>query len=62
MASNHPYPYRHVTPEEIQALIRRAHVERALAARELLRALFRRKPAADNATNVPSLDAAAACH
>ena len=60
MTTNHPYPYQHVTPEEIQALIRRAHAERAQAVRELFRALFRRKPAADNATNAPSL-ALSAC-
>ena len=61
MITEHPYPYQHVTPDEIQALIRRAHVERAQAARDLFRALFRRKPAPDNAKDAPSLTAAAAC-
>ena len=61
MITNHPYPYQHVTPEEIQALMRRAHAERAEAIRHFVLALFRRKPAASIARNEPSLNAAA-CH
>jgi hypothetical protein len=59
MITNHPYPYQHVTPEEIQTLIRRAHAERAQVVRDLVLALFRRKPAAGDATNEPPLNAAA---
>ena len=61
MITNHPYPYQHVTPEEIQALIQRAHAERALAVRALFRTLFRRKPGAENAPSEDPHDAAAAC-
>ena len=60
MTSNYPYPYQHVTPEEIRALIRRAHAERAQAIGNFFLALFRRKPAPGNAANEPSLTAA--CH
>jgi hypothetical protein len=59
MTTNHPYPYQHVTPEEIQALIRRAHAERAEVVRRFVLALFRRKPAAGDATREPSLNATA---
>ena len=59
MLTNHPYPYQHVTPEEVQALIRRARAERAQSVRDFVLALFRRKPAANNATNEPSLTTAA---
>jgi hypothetical protein len=59
MLTNHPYPYREVTQDEIDALMRRARVERAKAAHGLLRALFGRKPSADKAEPAPSLSAAA---
>jgi hypothetical protein len=59
MLSNHPYPYQHVTPEELQALIRRAHAERAEAVADFFHALFRRKPQATRAEPQPSLSAAA---
>jgi hypothetical protein len=56
MLTNHPYPYRQVTQDEIDALMRRARVERAKAVHELLRALLGRKLSAEPA---PSLSAAA---
>jgi hypothetical protein len=59
MLTNHPYPHRPITQDEIDALMRQARVERAKAARELFRALFHRKPAADEARTGPSLSAAA---
>jgi hypothetical protein len=36
-------PYTHPTPEEMQALVRRAHAERAQVLHSLLAALFRRR-------------------
>ena len=57
--TNHPYPRRQVTQDEIDALMRRARVERAKAVRGLFRALFSRKPAADKAEAAPSLSVAA---
>ena len=59
MTGNHPYEYRHVTPEEIHQIMRRAHAERAQVVRDLVLALFRRKPAVGDATSEPSLNAAA---
>ncbi len=59
MLTNHPYPYEQVTPDDVDALIRRAHVERAQAVRDFILPLFRRKPAADAANPEPSLSAAA---
>jgi hypothetical protein len=59
MLSNHPYPYVQPTSEEIDALMRRAHAERARAVRDLFVALFRRKPPAEKAEQEPALTAAA---
>jgi hypothetical protein len=39
-------PYTPLTPEEMQALVRRAHWERAQALRELWIALFGQRPEA----------------
>jgi len=36
-------PYTHPTPEEMQALVRQAHAERAQALRSALAALFGRR-------------------
>jgi len=58
MLTNHPYPDQYPTPDEVRALIRRAHAERAQAFRDLILAPFRRKPATESAAE-PSLDAAA---
>jgi hypothetical protein len=58
MLTNHPYPFQQPTPDEVRALIQRAHAERSQAVRDLFLALFRRKPAADKAVGVPSLSAA----
>jgi hypothetical protein len=58
MSPSYPYPYQHLTPDEVRALIRRAHAERAEAIRGFVLALFRRKPAGGSAAE-PSLDAAA---
>jgi|SoiMetStandDraft_2_1073263.scaffolds.fasta_scaffold891187_1 hypothetical protein len=55
MSTHHPYPYRHVTPEELQELVRRAHAERAEVIRSFFFALFRREPAAEKTVNEPSL-------
>ena len=60
MLPNHPYPYEHVTPEELQALIQIAHAERAEAVRSFFHALFRRKPVAGKATDADGL-ALSAC-
>lgn len=60
MLTNHPYPYVQPTREEIDALMRRAHAERAKAVRDLFVALFRRKPAAVETEQEPVL-AASAC-
>jgi hypothetical protein len=40
-------PYTPPTPEEFQALVRKAHAERAEAVRELLTAVFRRRREAE---------------
>ena len=39
MSTLHDNPYRGITPEELHVAIRRAHVERALAMREMVSAL-----------------------
>jgi hypothetical protein len=62
MLTNHPYPYRQPTADEIEDLTRRARVERAKAVRSLFLALFRRQPSAAKAGNEPSLSAAHAAH
>ena len=61
MLTNHPYPYQPLSPEEMQALIRRAHAERAKAIRDAFQALFRRKPVARKASDDAAL-AAAGCN
>jgi hypothetical protein len=50
-------PYTPPTPEEFQALVRKAHTERAEAVRELLTALFIRRREAEVA-DVPLRPAA----
>jgi hypothetical protein len=55
------YPYQHVSPEELQQLIRRAHAERAQVIRDFFFALFRRKSAAAKTANQPSLSVGV-CH
>ena len=49
MIIDHPYPFAHATPDQIQAIIRKAHAERSQAIRDLFLALFHRKPAARKA-------------
>jgi len=60
MSTNNPYPYLDVTQDQVDALIRRARMERAQVVRDLILPLFRRKPAAGQAKPEPSL-AAATC-
>jgi hypothetical protein len=51
-------PYRGLTPEELHAVVRRAHAERAQALRAFFSGLFvPRKKAAEH----PDAEAAAAC-
>lgn len=59
MITNRPYPYQPLSPEEMQALIRRAHAERAQAMKSFLLWPFRHNPTArKRADPVP---AAVAC-
>jgi hypothetical protein len=58
MLTDHPYPFRYPTADEIAALERRARVERARVARSLFLALFGRRAPAPDAEIGPSLPAA----
>ena len=60
MIIDQPYPFAHATPDQIQALIRKAHAERSQAVRDLFLALFHRKPATRKAEANRTL-AAASC-
>jgi hypothetical protein len=61
MLIQEPYPLTQLTPDEMAALIRRAHAERSAAFREFVLGLFRRKPPAERGAPIPSLNTAA-CH
>jgi hypothetical protein len=61
MLIQEPHPLTHLTPDEMTALIRRAHAERSAAFRDFVLGLLRRKPAAEQTEPPPSLNTAA-CH
>ena len=54
------YPYRDMTPDDVRALIRRAHAERAAAMRQLCADLlwWRRKAVERHTASEPALNSA----
>jgi hypothetical protein len=61
MLIQEPYPLAQLTPDEMGALIRRAHAERSAALRDFVLGLFRRKPTSERREPTAALNTAA-CH
>ena len=61
MLTTHPSPLALMTPDEMHALVQKAHAERAAALRDFILALFRQKPKTARAEHEQPLQAAA-CH